>query len=172
MVIRRCLPVTMLKATTSPRLALVSRMRLSIIISVKGKGWLKRRRRGTDWRPARAMGRRRTFGPGKKRWMSLAPSTGILCRPSSDRRSGRSASMVTRTQREMTMPPGRKTCRRRNIRDAKALWNIIMYVYGNPVKAGLVDRPEDWPWSSARDWAALAAGPILIGKESCLESWA
>jgi len=66
----------------------------------------------------------------------------------------------------------RKTCRRRNGRNAKALWDIIAYVHGNPVKAGLVDRPKDRPWFRARGWAGLAAGPIQMDKESCLESWA
>ena len=26
------------------------------------------------------------------------------------------------------------------------------YIVMNPVKAGLVTKPEDWPWSSAKDW--------------------
>jgi hypothetical protein len=25
------------------------------------------------------------------------------------------------------------------------------YIHGNPVKQGLCEKPEDWPWSSARD---------------------
>ena len=28
----------------------------------------------------------------------------------------------------------------------------VGYIHQNPVKAGLVARAEDWPWSSARDW--------------------
>jgi putative transposase len=30
------------------------------------------------------------------------------------------------------------------------LENTIAYVLANPVRAGLVDRPEDWPWSWSR----------------------
>ena len=27
------------------------------------------------------------------------------------------------------------------------LWNVLAYIPLNPVRAGLVSRPEDWPWS-------------------------
>jgi type I restriction enzyme R subunit len=37
------------------------------------------------------------------------------------------------------------------IRDAEEMERIIRYVEGNPVKAGLVDCPERWPYSSAWD---------------------
>ena len=29
------------------------------------------------------------------------------------------------------------------------------YLHHNPVRAGLADKPEDWPYSSARNWAGL-----------------
>jgi REP element-mobilizing transposase RayT len=35
------------------------------------------------------------------------------------------------------------------IRTDKELASVIAYVEANPVKAGYVIRPEDWPWSSA-----------------------
>lgn len=38
----------------------------------------------------------------------------------------------------------------RYIRDLKHLEAMISYVHRNPVKAGLVDKPQDWPFSSAR----------------------
>ncbi len=37
------------------------------------------------------------------------------------------------------------------IRDAEELERIILYIEGNPVKAGLVAAPELWPFSSAGD---------------------
>ena len=37
----------------------------------------------------------------------------------------------------------------RSIRDGKHLNRAIAYIRGNPVKAGLCVRAEDWPWSSA-----------------------
>jgi putative transposase len=36
---------------------------------------------------------------------------------------------------------------------------IIRYIEKNPVSAGLVDRLEDWKWSSA-NWAAHGAAPL------------
>ncbi|RPI63407.1 MAG: transposase [Planctomycetaceae bacterium] len=58
----------------------------------------------------------------------------------------------------------------RNIRNGKALTDIFNYIHNNPVNRGLASRPEDWLWSSAPDWAGLADGPILIDKQTCLNS--
>ena len=38
----------------------------------------------------------------------------------------------------------------RYIRDDAHLAAAVRYIHRNPVKAGLVQRPEDWPFSSAR----------------------
>jgi putative DNA methylase len=38
----------------------------------------------------------------------------------------------------------------RYIRDGKHFDNAVAYTENNPVKGGLCERPEDWPWSSAR----------------------
>jgi REP element-mobilizing transposase RayT len=38
----------------------------------------------------------------------------------------------------------------RFIRDCRHLADVIAYIENNPVKAGLVATPSDWPWSSAR----------------------
>lgn len=35
-------------------------------------------------------------------------------------------------------------------RDDEELFRIIQYIENNPVAANLCQRPEDWPWSSAR----------------------
>jgi hypothetical protein len=35
------------------------------------------------------------------------------------------------------------------VRDEAELTRIRSYIERNPVSAGLVVRPEDWPWSSA-----------------------
>jgi putative transposase len=35
-----------------------------------------------------------------------------------------------------------------HIRDEAGFAACVAYCHGNPVKHGLVDRPEDWPWSS------------------------
>ncbi len=50
----------------------------------------------------------------------------------------------------------------------KNLWNerpileIIDYLHNNPVRRGLVTRPEEWYWSSARFWAGDYSGPITM----------
>jgi putative transposase len=33
------------------------------------------------------------------------------------------------------------------VRDDESLMEIARYILGNPVRKGLVQRPEDWPWS-------------------------
>ncbi|HEV2348632.1 MAG TPA: hypothetical protein VG028_02185, partial [Terriglobia bacterium] len=51
-------------------------------------------------------------------------------------------------------------------RDAKDFREHLDYMHHNPVKAGLVKRPEDWRWSSynnfALDRTTAAACPIQI----------
>ena len=53
------------------------------------------------------------------------------------------------------------------VMDEAHLWAAVRYVTLNPVRAGLVTRAADWPWSSAqahlagRDDEILTAGPIL-----------
>jgi REP element-mobilizing transposase RayT len=36
-------------------------------------------------------------------------------------------------------------------RNGSELFRVIRYIENNPVKAGLVDKPENWPWSSAAE---------------------
>lgn len=38
--------------------------------------------------------------------------------------------------------------------DDAYLITLIKYIHLNPVRAGLTDSPESWPWSSCRDFAA------------------
>lgn len=40
----------------------------------------------------------------------------------------------------------------RMVRDETHLANLIRYLHENPVRAGLVRKPEDWPFSSALVW--------------------
>ncbi|MGC9394496.1 MAG: REP-associated tyrosine transposase [Anaerolineae bacterium] len=40
----------------------------------------------------------------------------------------------------------------RYIRDERHFWATVNYIHHNPVKAGLVKDPADWPFSSARLW--------------------
>jgi REP element-mobilizing transposase RayT len=37
------------------------------------------------------------------------------------------------------------------VRSDEILETIAFYIVGNPVRAGLAEHPEDWPWT-IRDW--------------------
>jgi putative transposase len=45
--------------------------------------------------------------------------------------------------------PGRD----QNLYEPVTIHRAIAYIHNNPVQRGLVARAEDWPWSSAADWA-------------------
>ena len=49
-----------------------------------------------------------------------------------------------------------------NIDDPSALYEIATYIHNNPVRRGLVARPEDWKWSSARDWLGHSADALCL----------
>ena len=40
-----------------------------------------------------------------------------------------------------------------NVYEPETVHQIVEYLHANPVRRGLTERPEDWPWSSAADWA-------------------
>ncbi len=47
----------------------------------------------------------------------------------------------------------------RYVRDERHLRSVVGYIHGNPVRAGLVGRVEEWRWSSAgRGSAELGLG--------------
>ena len=65
---------------------------------------------------------------------------------------------------KITVIEGNRTYRRfwqpgggydRNVDDLKTLQSMIDYIHANPVRRGLVERPEDWEWSSARWYAGM-----------------
>jgi putative transposase len=45
--------------------------------------------------------------------------------------------------------------------DEPHLWSAMRYVERNPVRAGIVSRPEDYPWSSASAHCGLRNDPLL-----------
>jgi putative transposase len=71
--------------------------------------------------------------------------------------------------------PSGRTCYRfwqrgggydRNLYEPAAVYLQIDYIHANPVRRGLCARAEDWPWSSAADYAGVRRGPILLQRES------
>jgi putative transposase len=52
----------------------------------------------------------------------------------------------------------------RNAVELATVDKMIEYIHMNPVRRGLVTRPEDWLWSSARWYAGLLPVPIEMDK--------
>jgi putative transposase len=48
----------------------------------------------------------------------------------------------------------------KNLWNDRAILEVIDYIHANPVRRGLVERPTDWYWSSARFWAGDYSGPL------------
>jgi putative transposase len=49
-----------------------------------------------------------------------------------------------------------------NVRSAESFVTLLRYIHRNPVKRGLVAKPEDWKWSSFRHYALAEIGPVEI----------
>ena len=54
----------------------------------------------------------------------------------------------------------------RNLRTVRDVYEKIRYVHENPVRRHLVERPEDWPWSSYRAWTKDVDEPISLDRDS------
>ena len=75
---------------------------------------------------------------------------------------------------EDVQPNGKRTYRfwqrgggyDRNLRSASDVHEKIDYVHANPVRRKLVERAEDWPWSSNRSWGESIDEPLLIDRNS------
>lgn len=49
----------------------------------------------------------------------------------------------------------------RALRTVKEYGETVEYIHGNPVRRGYVSQPEEWKWSSAREYAGVGAGEQL-----------
>ncbi len=56
--------------------------------------------------------------------------------------------------------------------DEAYLWAAIRYVERNPVRARMVRKAENYPWSSAQAHCGLRADPVLSGRKSWLKQCA
>jgi putative transposase len=52
-----------------------------------------------------------------------------------------------------------------NVYSAKKRIEKLRYIHRNPVNRGLVDKPEEWPWSSFRHYATGEIGIVEIESE-------
>ena len=54
----------------------------------------------------------------------------------------------------------------RNVNEPATVFAQIDYMHNNPLRRGLCDKPEDWLWSGAADYARVRAGPLRLDRES------
>jgi len=54
----------------------------------------------------------------------------------------------------------------RNLWTLERIHEKINYIHANPVRRGLVQRGEDWPWSSFRAWTEGGDEPLRLDKDS------
>jgi putative transposase len=70
-----------------------------------------------------------------------------------------------RTRRRFWQPGGGYD---RNIDQIDTLYASLTYIHMNPVRRGLVSRPEDWQWSSAAWYVGMR--PALVELDATLPS--
>jgi putative transposase len=56
-----------------------------------------------------------------------------------------------------------------NLWEPKSIHYGVAYMHANPVRRGLVDRADDWRWSSAADWAGASDVPLRVDRT--LPTW-
>jgi putative transposase len=57
----------------------------------------------------------------------------------------------------------------RNLWEPRPIWETVDYIHANPVRRGLCQRPEDWPWSSAAYYLGGQTGYLEIDHGSLPE---
>src|SRR5262249_2061581 len=91
-------------------------------------------------------------GPVGSRAMSFLEEHSPECLPVLTRRRGQ------KTERLFWMSGGGYD---RNVIEPATLMVMVEYVHRNPVRRGLVERPEDWRWSSAAWYLGAGESPLV-----------
>jgi len=52
----------------------------------------------------------------------------------------------------------------KNLNLTEAIRNSVIYIHNNPLREGLAQTAEEWPWSSAREWSGFTDTPLHIHK--------
>ena len=86
------------------------------------------------------------------------------CQPSDD-----SAGLHLANRRLSGVAVGRY--RTEMIEDERYYWTVSRYVHLNPVRAGLVKRPEQWAWSSYPGYAHRGRRLEWVAYDELLVSW-
>ena len=55
------------------------------------------------------------------------------------------------------------------LRTVKEYHEKVEYIHLNPVKAGLVSRPEEWAWSSVHDYTGSVVRPVATPSGLCVD---
>ena len=63
---------------------------------------------------------------------------------------------------ETDIPLWQKRYYDHNVGSHESFVDKLRYIHRNPVKRGLVDRPEEWKWSSFLHYATAEIGPVEI----------
>jgi putative transposase len=122
---------------------------------------------------------KRKFGFDLFAWVAMPEHVHVLLRPPDGLRLDRIlsflkksvAQQVIRRWRTLNAPVLRRITRPdgsprfwqkgggfdRNVRDESEFVKEMRYIHRNPVARGLVTRPEEWKWSSARWWLGQKA---------------
>ena len=56
----------------------------------------------------------------------------------------------------------------RNLRSVEDVYEKIHYIHANPVRRGLVEKANDWKWSSYHAWQSGKDIPMAIDRESLI----
>ena len=54
------------------------------------------------------------------------------------------------------------------IEPGQHLWNCMVYIELNMVRAGMVRHPQQWPWCSYPEWMGQRQRYVLVNKQACL----
>jgi REP-associated tyrosine transposase len=54
----------------------------------------------------------------------------------------------------------------RNMTNPETLAHALKYIHANPVRRNHVTTPEDWQWSSAKEWSGQGRGPVPVDRDS------
>ncbi len=106
----------------------------------------------------------------RQREYDMAPIVAAIKTPVSSRAKAHLIETgQTRWLERLTVTQGQRTVFRfwlaggghdRNLWNDKPIHKTVEYIHMNPVRRGLVTRPEDWEWSSARFWAGIRPVPL------------
>jgi putative transposase len=90
----------------------------------------------------------------------------LISEPARSRLSVALQMLKQNTARQLHPPEGRPLWQPRyydfNVWSEDKRVEKLRYIHRNPVRRGLVERPEDWPWNSLRHYISGVEGPVEI----------